>query len=40
VPFAVKLPAELSEALRQQAQAQGVRLDDLVAELLRAGLGR
>jgi hypothetical protein len=39
VPFAVKLPKELVQRLQQQAQAGGVGLNELTAELLRKGLG-
>jgi predicted HicB family RNase H-like nuclease len=38
VPFAVKLNGELAQRLRDQAQAEGVSLNDLVDRLLRLGL--
>lgn len=38
VPFAVKLPQALADALRQRAAAQDENLNDLVARLLEAGL--
>jgi len=38
VPFAVKLPQDLVAALQARAQARGVPLSELVAELLRKGL--
>lgn len=38
VPFAAKLPQELVRQMQAEAQAQGVRLDDLVAGWLRKGM--
>jgi len=38
VPFAVKLPAELAQALRERAVAEDAALNTLVADLLRKGL--
>jgi hypothetical protein len=38
VPFAVKLHTELAQRLRDQAQAEGIPLNDLVDRLLRRGL--
>ncbi len=38
VPFAVKLNTDLAQRLRDQAQAEGVSLNDLVDRLLRQGL--
>jgi hypothetical protein len=38
VPFAVKLPQSLADALRQRAAAQDENLNELVARLLEAGL--
>jgi hypothetical protein len=38
VPFAVKLPAELANQLREQAQTEGVGLNELTARLIQAGL--
>ncbi|MCM5678137.1 hypothetical protein M8A51_01150 [Schlegelella sp. S2-27] len=40
VPFAVKLPGDLVAQLRKQAEAQGTKLDDLVADLLGRSLER
>jgi len=39
VPFAVKLPAELAAAVTARAQREQRPVNDVVAELLRAGLG-
>jgi len=39
VPFAVKLPQDLVQRLQQEAQASGVGLNELTADLLRKGLG-
>lgn len=38
VPFAVKLHSDLANRLREQAQQEGVPLNDLVERLLRQGL--
>jgi hypothetical protein len=38
VPFAAKLPQELVRQMQAEAEARGVRLDDLVAEWLRRGI--
>lgn len=38
VPFAVKLPSELVAQLQARAQRDGRPLNELVADLLRAGL--
>jgi len=38
VPFAVKLPQPLADALRARAQADGVALNDLVGALLEKAL--
>lgn len=38
VPFACKLPAELTQKLRERAEAQGGDLNALVAELLAQAL--
>lgn len=40
LPFAVKLPGELIQQLREQAEARGVDLNELVAGLLKAGLAQ
>jgi hypothetical protein len=39
VPFAVKLPQDLVRHMQEQAAARGARLDELVAEWLRKGIG-
>ena len=39
VPYAVKLPADIVQALQERAQKDGVGLSELSAELLRAALG-
>ncbi len=39
VPFACKLPAELTQKLRERAEATGGDLNALVAELLTKALG-
>jgi hypothetical protein len=39
VPFAVKLPQELVDRLREQATAEGAGLNELTARLLQAGFG-
>jgi hypothetical protein len=39
VPYAVKLPQDLVQRLQQQAQASGIGLNELTADLLRKGLG-
>ena len=39
VPFACKLPAELTQKLRERAEANGGDLNGLVAELLTKALG-
>lgn len=39
VPFAVKLHADLVQQLREMAEREGVNLNDLTAQLIRAGLG-
>ena len=38
VPFAAKLPQDLVRQMQSEAQARGVRLDDLVAEWLRKAM--
>ena len=39
VPFACKLPADLTASLRERATAHAGGINGLVAELLRKGLG-
>jgi len=39
VPFACKLPQDLAATLRERATAHAGGINDLVAELLRKGLG-
>ena len=39
VPFACKLPADLTASLRERAAAHAGGINGLVAELLRKGLG-
>lgn len=39
VPFAVKLHADLVNQLREMAEREGVNLNALTAQLIRAGLG-
>jgi hypothetical protein len=39
LPFAVKLPQDLVRRMQQEAESRSERLDDLVAEWLRKGLG-
>ena len=39
VPFAIKLHGELVRQLREQAEGEGISLQDLTDRLIRAGLG-
>jgi len=39
VPFAIKLHGELVRQLREQAEGEGISLQDLADRLIRAGLG-
>lgn len=39
VPFAVKLHADLVNQLRERAERDGVNINDLTEQLIRAGLG-
>ena len=38
VPFAVKLPADLAQAVRALAQSRNIGLNELVADVLRKGM--
>lgn len=40
VPFAVKLPSELTKQLQAQAEQEGVTLNALTERLIRAGLAK
>jgi len=40
ISFPVKIPATLAQEIRDKSQADGVSVNDLVAQLLEKGLGR